>query len=153
MELHKLIKSKSSFKSKKRVGRGGGSGKGWHTVGKGQKGQKARSGNSTIPAGFEGGQVPLYKRLPHIGGFKNSRAKRIVTISLAALNVFDNGREVSVKDLFASKVLKRTVKNLRSAVKILGDGEISKKLVLKGFLFSDSAKEKLEKAGAKILNA
>ena len=144
MELHNLIKLKGKQRSAKRVGRGGGSGKGWHTTGRGQKGQKARVGHS-IPVGFEGGQVPLYKRLPMLGGFHNHRTKRVIGVALEKLNVFKEGATVTPKDLADKKIIKHVP---REGVKILANGELKKKLTLKGFLFSKSAREKLEKAGA-----
>lgn len=144
MNLHELIKIKE--KSKKRIGRGGGSGKGWHTVGRGQKGQKSRAGH-TIPVGFEGGQVPLYKRIPKLGGFKSKRAKEIFGIPLERFNVFKSGQTVTVKDLLKKKIIRKIP---RDGVKILGNGVFDKKLNLEGFLFSKSAGEKLEKSGSKF---
>lgn len=140
---------KNRTKSAKRVGRGIGSGKGGHTTGRGQKGQKSRGGNS-VPFGFEGGQVPLYKRLPQIGGFKNARAKRIIDLDISRLNVFDEGATVTVKDLVNKGFLSKSTK---SKVKLLGSGELTKKLILKGFLFSESAKKKAEKSKSEIVNA
>ncbi len=140
---------KNRVKTAKRVGRGIGSGKGGHTTGRGQKGQKSRGGNS-VPFGFEGGQVPLYKRIPQIGGFKNGRALRVVDLDISKLNVFDDGMTITVKELIEKGFLGRSSK---SKVKLLGTGDLNKKLILKGFLFSESAKKKAEKAQAQIINA
>jgi large subunit ribosomal protein L15 len=145
MELHNLIKIKTN-RSKKRLGRGIGSGKGGHTVGRGTKGQKARTGYN-LPRGFEGGQVPLWKKVPQIGGFKSLRAKRIISISLSKFNLFEDGVVVTPQSLIDAGVLKRLNK---SKVKVLDYGKLEKKVELKGFLFSKSAKDKLKKAGAKI---
>ncbi len=149
MYISSINELKNRAKQPKRVGRGFGSGKGGHTTGRGQKGQKSRGGNS-IPFGFEGGQVPLYKKLPQMGGFRNGRAKRIMDLDIAALNVFDDGVTVTVKDLLERGFLKKSQK---TSVKLLGNGELKKKLILKGFLFSESAKKKAEKAQAQIINA
>jgi large subunit ribosomal protein L15 len=146
MKLNELKKLKGTRSSKKRIGRGTASGKGGHTVGRGHKGQKARAGSS-IPVGFEGGQTPLYKRLPMIGGFKSTSRFKVIGVPLNRLNVFEKGTVVTPKSL----VDKRVIRNLgKNRVKILGNGKIDRKLVLKGFLYSEKAKEKLEKAGAKI---
>ena len=123
-----------------RRGRGHGSGNG-KTAGKGQKGQKARSGGGTRP-GFEGGQMPLYRRIPK-RGFTNINTKDIVGINVSALERFDDGAEVTVETLVESGV----VSNPRDGVKILGNGELTKKLTVKVNAFSASAKEKIEAAG------
>ena len=122
-----------------RRGRGHGSGNG-KTAGKGHKGQKARSGR-TRP-GFEGGQMPLYRRIPK-RGFKNFNAKEIVAINVSALEVFDNGATVDVDALIERGI----VKNPRDGVKILGNGDFTKKLTVKANAFSASAKEKIEALG------
>ena len=122
-----------------RRGRGHGSGNG-KTAGKGHKGQKARSGR-TRP-GFEGGQMPLYRRIPK-RGFKNFNAKEIVAINVSALEVFDNGATVDVDALIERGI----VKNPRDGVKILGNGEFTKKLTVKANAFSASAKERIEALG------
>ena len=122
-----------------RRGRGHGSGNG-KTAGKGHKGQKARSGSPRI--GFEGGQMPLYRRLPK-RGFTNINTKEIVAINISALERFENGSEVTVDTLIESGV----VKNPKDGVKILGNGELTKKLTVKANAFSASAVEKIEKAG------
>lgn len=122
-----------------RRGRGHGSGNG-KTAGKGHKGQKARSGAPR--PGFEGGQMPLYRRLPK-RGFKNRNSKEIVGINVSVLERFEDGAEVTVAALVESGI----VSNPRDGVKILGNGEISKKLTVKVNAFSESAKAKIEAAG------
>ena len=122
-----------------RRGRGHGSGNG-KTAGKGHKGQKARSGAPRT--GFEGGQMPLYRRLPK-RGFTNRNTKEIVALNLSVLEVFDNGTTVDVDALIAKGI----VKNPRDGVKILGNGELTKKLDVKVNAFSASAKEKIEALG------
>ena len=124
-----------------RKGRGHGSGNG-KTAGKGHKGQKARSG-ATRP-GFEGGQMPLYRRLPK-RGFKCRNSKTIVGINLSALEAFENDAVVSVDTLIEAGI----VKNPRDGVKILGNGELTKKLTVQADAFSASAKEKIEALGGK----
>lgn len=145
MELHNLSKIKKDS-GKKRLGRGIGSGKGGHTVGKGQKGQKSRAGTKPN-LGFEGGQTPLYKKLPKIGGFKSPTSKETYIIGLNVLNSFKDGEEVTPQKLVEKKILKRIPSG---GVKILSDGELKKKVELKGFKFSKNAKEKIESSGAKI---
>ena len=122
-----------------RRGRGHGSGNG-KTAGKGHKGQKARSGAPRI--GFEGGQMPLYRRIPK-RGFKNRNHKEIVAINLSVLDSFDDGATVDVEALMAKGI----IKNPADGVKILGNGELTKKLNVKVNAFSESAKEKIEKLG------
>ncbi len=122
-----------------RKGRGHGSGNG-KTAGKGHKGQKARSGAPR--PGFEGGQMPLYRRIPK-RGFKCRNSKDIVAINLSALEKFENGAEVSVATLVEAGV----ISNPRDGVKILGNGELTKKLTVKANAFSASAKEKIEALG------
>ena len=124
-----------------RRGRGHGSGNG-KTAGKGHKGQKARSGAPR--PGFEGGQMPLYRRLPK-RGFKCINSKTIVGINVSALEVFDNDAVVSVETLLEKGI----VKNPRDGVKILGNGELTKKLTVQANAFSASAKEKIEALGGK----
>ena len=121
-----------------RRGRGHGSGNG-KTAGKGHKGQKARSGAPR--PGFEGGQMPLYRRLPK-RGFKNRNSKEIVAVNISVLENFDN---VSVDTLIERGI----VKNPRDGVKILGNGELTKKLTVQANAFSASAKEKIEALGGK----
>ena len=122
-----------------RRGRGHGSGNG-KTAGKGHKGQKARSG-ATRP-GFEGGQMPLYRRIPK-RGFKNRNTKEIIGINVGALEAFENGTVVTVETLLESGI----VKNPRDGVKILGNGELTKKLTVKVDAFSEGAKTKIEALG------
>ena len=124
-----------------RRGRGHGSGNG-KTAGKGHKGQKARSGAPR--PGFEGGQMPLYRRLPK-RGFKCRNSKGIVAINIAALERFENGSTVSVETLVEAGI----VKNTRDGVKILGNGELTKKLTVQANAFSASAVEKIEALGGK----
>ena len=123
-----------------RVGRGHGSGNG-KTAGKGHKGQKARSGGSIRP-GFEGGQMPLYRRLPK-RGFTNRNTKEIVGINVSALERFEDGAVVTVETLVEAGV----VKNPRDGVKILGGGELTKKLTVKVDAYSEGAKAKIEAVG------
>ena len=122
-----------------RRGRGHGSGNG-KTAGKGHKGQKARSGAPR--PGFEGGQMPLYRRIPK-RGFTNINSKEIVAINVSALECFDNGATVDVNALVEAGI----IKNPRDGVKILGNGELTKKLDVKVDAFSASAKEKIEALG------
>ena len=140
IELSNLSPAEGSVKSDNfRRGRGHGSGNG-KTAGKGHKGQKARSGAPR--PGFEGGQMPLYRRIPK-RGFTNRNSKVIVGINLSALEVFENGTTVTVETL----IEKGIVKNPKDGVKILGNGELTKKLDVKADAFSASAKEKIEAAG------
>ncbi|MBE5848293.1 MAG: 50S ribosomal protein L15 [Lachnospiraceae bacterium] len=140
MELSNLRPAEGSKHSDNfRRGRGHGSGNG-KTAGKGHKGQKARSGAPRI--GFEGGQMPLYRRLPK-RGFTNRNTKEIVAINLSVLERFDDGATVDVITLIEAGV----VKNPRDGVKILGNGELTKKLNVKADAFSAAAKEKIEALG------
>ncbi|MCQ2524721.1 MAG: 50S ribosomal protein L15 [Lachnospiraceae bacterium] len=140
MELSNLQPAEGSKHSDNfRRGRGHGSGNG-KTAGKGHKGQKARSGAPRV--GFEGGQMPLYRRLPK-RGFKNRNHKEIVAINLNLLEKFDNGATVDVEALIANGI----IKNACDGVKILGNGELTKKLNVKVNAYSESAKEKIEKLG------
>ncbi len=140
MELSNLRPAEGSKHSDNfRRGRGHGSGNG-KTAGKGHKGQKARSGAPR--PGFEGGQMPLYRRIPK-RGFKNINSKDIVGINLSVLEVFDDGATVDVEALIERGI----VKNPRDGVKILGNGEFTKKLTVKANAFSASAKEKIESLG------
>lgn len=140
MNLSTLRPNEGSKKSTFRVGRGHGSGNG-KTAGKGHKGQKARSGGSIRP-GFEGGQMPLYRRLPK-RGFTNINSKEIVGINVELLNRFEDGAEVTVEALRTAGILK----NPRDGVKILGKGELTKKLNVKVNAFSETAKQKIEAVG------
>lgn len=140
MELSNLRPAEGSKHSDNfRRGRGHGSGNG-KTAGKGHKGQKARSGSPR--AGFEGGQMPLYRRIPK-RGFTNRNTKEIVGINVSALERFDNGAEVTIETLIETGI----VKNPRDGVKILGNGEITKKLNIKANAFSEGAKQKIEALG------
>ena len=140
MFLSNLRPAEGSVKSDNfRRGRGHGSGNG-KTAGKGHKGQKARSGAPRL--GFEGGQMPLYRRIPK-RGFKNRNRLEIVAINISALEKFDNGADVTVDTLIESGI----VKNPKDGVKILGNGELTKKLNVKANAFSASAKEKIEALG------
>ena len=143
MELSNLRPADGSKHSDNfRRGRGHGSGNG-KTAGKGHKGQKARSGAPRI--GFEGGQMPLHRRIPK-RGFKNRNTLDIVSINVSRLDVFENGDTVTVESL----IEKGIIKNSRDGVKILGNGEITKKLTVKVDAFSATAKEKIEAAGGSI---
>ena len=140
MDLSNLRPAEGSVKSDNfRRGRRHGSGNG-KTAGKGHKGQKARSGAPRL--GFEGGQMPLYRRIPK-RGFKNRNRLEIVAINISALEKFDNGADVTVDTLIESGI----VKNPKDGVKILGNGELTKKLNVKANAFSASAKEKIEALG------
>jgi len=139
MELSNLRPAEGSKHNSFRRGRGHASGNG-KTAGKGHKGQKARSGAPRI--GFEGGQMPLYRRLPK-RGFKNRNKKIIVAVNLSALERFEDGATVDVDALMEAGI----VKEPRDGVKILGNGELTKKLNVKVDAFSASAKEKIEALG------
>ncbi|WP_342753118.1 50S ribosomal protein L15 [Shouchella clausii] len=140
MKLHELQPAEGSRKVRNRVGRGIGSGNG-KTAGKGHKGQKARSGGGVRP-GFEGGQNPLYRRLPK-RGFTNIHRKEYTVVNLDVLNRFEAGTEVTPELLIETK----TVKNVKHGIKILGDGQLEKKLTVKANKFSASAKQAIEAAG------
>lgn len=142
MRLDELQPAEGSRFTQKRVGRGIGSGTG-KTSGKGHKGQNARSGGGVRP-GFEGGQMPLYRRLPK-RGFTNIFAKQYVTINVSELERFDNGTEVTAELLKETGVVSKTL----DGIKVLGRGELTKKLTVKVAKFSASASEKIEKAGGK----
>ena len=141
MKLHELSPAAGSTKERKRIGRGAGSGQG-KTAGKGDKGQKARAGRG-MRAGFEGGQMPLQRRLPK-RGFNNIFRKEIVAVNVADLEArFENGAVVDVESLMQAGL----VKNSFDGIKILGNGELTKKLTVKADAFSESAKQKIEAAG------
>lgn len=144
MRINKIAQSFGKYKKTKRRGQGYGSGRGGHTSGRGTKGQKARN---SVALGFEGGQVPLFKRLPHIGGFRNPTKKDIIAIALSSLNIFKDDTEVTSKSLVEKNIIKRIP---RHGIKILNNGELEKKLTLKGFMATKSALEKITKAGSKI---
>lgn len=144
MNLSNLPKLKGSKRNAKRVGRGIGSGKGGHTSGRGNKGQKARTGN-TIPSFFEGGQISIIKRMPQKRGKGNSTvSKKGTTINLKRLKGFKAGDTIT-PDTLVKKLVIRANKNEKP--KILGDGEISEKLNFRGFLYSKSAIAKITKLG------
>ena len=141
MKLSNISKIQGNKRAKKRIGRGGGSGKGFHTVGRGHKGQNARSGHG-IPVGFEGGQVPLYKKLPKIRGFKRSYKIRPAILNVLDLEVFENGSNINPQVLFDKGLIGKV--GLIKGVKILGHGELTKKLKFSDIIFSKSAAEKIK---------
>lgn len=143
MKLHELSPAPGSTKENWRRGRGTGSGNG-KTGGRGHKGQNARSGGGVRP-GFEGGQLPLYRRLPK-RGFTNIFAKNYAIVNVSALDRFEDGAVVDIYTLIALGIIRRELDGL----KILGDGEITKKLTVKASIFSAVAKEKIEAAGGKV---
>ena len=142
MKLHELSPAEGSTKKSFRVGRGPGSGNG-KTAGKGHKGQNARSGGGVRP-GFEGGQFPIYRQLPK-RGFNNKWATNYVIVNVSALNVFEDGAVVDLAALLEKKIVRKELDGL----KVLGNGEITKKLTVKAAVFSATAKEKIEAAGGK----
>ena len=142
MKLNELSPVEGSTREVKRIGRGHGSGNG-KTAGKGHKGQKARAGRG-MRAGFEGGQMPLQRRVPK-RGFNNIFATEYVIVNVSDLDVFKDGAVVDSAALKAKGLVGKTL----DGVKILGNGEISKKLTVKAAAFSGSAKEKIEAAGGK----
>jgi large subunit ribosomal protein L15 len=140
MKLHELKPAEGSRKERKRLGRGIGSGQG-KTAGKGHKGQNARSGGG-VRIGFEGGQTPLFRRLPK-RGFTNINHKEYAIVNLDVLNRFEEGTEVTPELLIESGV----VKNEKAGIKVLANGNIEKKLTVKAHKFSSAAKEAIEAAG------
>ena len=142
MKLNELSPAVGSAKDAYRRGRGPGSGNG-KTAGKGHKGQNARSGGGVRP-GFEGGQLPLYRKLPK-RGFKNRFATNYAIVNVAALNKFEDGAVVDLEALLAAKIVRKGLDGL----KVLGTGELTKKLTVKATVFSATAKEKIEAAGGK----
>lgn len=142
MKLYELSPAAGSVKDVKRIGRGHGSGNG-KTAGKGHKGQNARSGGSVRP-GFEGGQMPMTRRIPK-RGFNNIFATKYSVVNVSDLDQFVDGTVVDADLLKASGLIKKT----NDGVKILGNGELTKNLTVKAAAFSASAKEKIEKAGGK----
>jgi len=142
MRLDELKPAEGSRVARKRVGRGIGSGTG-KTSGKGHKGQNARSGGGVRP-GFEGGQMPLYRRLPK-RGFKNIFAKQYVAVNVEVLNQFEDGDEVTAEKMLEKRIISKTL----DGVKLLGRGEVTKKLQVSVAKLSDSAKDKIVKAGGK----
>lgn len=143
LELHGLKPAKGANKKRKRVGRGPGSGHG-KTATRGEKGQKSRSGFSQ-KAGFEGGQMPLHRRIPK-HGFTNKFAKEYAVLNVKELNRFEDGTEVT-PELLTQKGL---VKKGKDGVRILGEGELSRKLTVRAHHFSGSAKQKIEQAGGSV---
>jgi len=142
MKLNQLSPAEGSAKAAWRKGRGPGSGNG-KTAGKGHKGQNARSGGGVRP-GFEGGQLPLYRKLPK-RGFKNRFAVNYSIVNVSALNVFEDGAVVDLAVLMEKKIVREALDGL----KVLGNGELTKKLTVKATVFSATAKEKIEAAGGK----
>ena len=143
MKLHDLKPAEGATTARKRLGRGIGSGLG-KTSGKGHKGAKARSGGGKRP-GFEGGQMPLTMRLPK-RGFTNKWRVEYATVNVERLNIFEDGEVVSPVELIQAGILK----NVQDGVKILGNGEITKKLTVQANKFTATAKEKIEAAGGKV---
>lgn len=143
MKLHELSPAFGSTKANWRKGRGPGSGNG-KTAGKGHKGQNARSGGGVRP-GFEGGQIPLYRKLPK-RGFKNFPFKKVYAIvNVSDLNKFEDGAVVDAALLLENRIIRKELDGL----KVLGNGELTKKLTVKAAVFSATAKEKIEAAGGK----
>ncbi len=142
MKLHELRPAPGSTTAPKRLGRGTGSGLG-KTSGKGHKGAKARSGGGKRP-GFEGGQMPLVRRVPK-RGFTNIFGKEYTTVNVERLDIFEDGAVVTVESLMSAGIIKKTL----DGVKILGGGELTRKLTVKADKFTESAKEKIEALGGK----
>ena len=140
MKLHNLKPAEGSAKAAWRKGRGPGSGNG-KTAGKGHKGQNARSGGG-VRTGFEGGQFPIYRQLPK-RGFKNHFAKKYAIVNVDALNVFADGAVVDMEALLAKKIIRKPLDGL----KVLGNGELTKKITVKAAVFSATAKAKIEAVG------
>ena len=142
MKLHELSPAPGSVKDSYRKGRGPGSGNG-KTAGKGHKGQNARSGGG-VRLGFEGGQLPLYRKLPK-RGFHNRFAKEYAIVNVGRLNSFEDGETVNLDKLMAAGIVRKPLDGL----KILGNGELTKKLTVEAAIFSATAKEKIEAVGGK----
>ena len=142
MKMHELAPAYGATTTSKRVGRGIGSGLG-KTAGKGHKGQKARSGGS-IRRGFEGGQTPLYRRIPK-RGFKNRFATEYAVVNLSDLERFDNGTVVDAKLLLSEGIIRKEL----DGVKVLGNGTLTKKLTVVATKFSKTAEEKIQAVGGK----
>ncbi|APM41159.1 50S ribosomal protein L15 [Clostridium kluyveri] len=143
MKLHELKPAEGSRKSRKRIGRGTGSGLG-RNAGKGEKGQKARAGGG-VRIGFEGGQMPLYRRVPK-RGFTNIFAKQYSELNVERLNIFEDGTEITPELL----IEKRMIRKSKDGLKILGNGELQKKLTVKAVKFTKAAAQKIEAAGGKV---
>lgn len=142
MKLHELKPNPGSSKNRKRLGRGTATGQG-KTAGRGMNGQKSRSGGGVRP-GFEGGQMPLYRRLPK-RGFTNIFGTQFAEINVEVLNKFEDGAEITPEILKSEGIIKKQL----DGVKVLGNGELAKKLTVKAHKFSKSAVEKIEAAGGK----
>ena len=142
MKLHELHPAEGSTSAQKRLGRGSGSGLG-KTSGKGHKGAKARSGGGKRP-GFEGGQMPLYRRVPK-RGFNNEFGTEYAEVNVERLEAFEDGAVVDAKALLEARIIRKEL----DGVKVLGGGELTKKLTVKAAKFSASAKEKIEAVGGK----
>ena len=142
MRIHELKKPEGSTKAPKRIGRGQGTGQGT-TAGRGMNGQNSRSGGG-VRLGFEGGQMPLYRRLPK-RGFTNHWAKEYAEVNIKDLNRFEDGAVVDIAALLDKGIVRKAL----DGVKVLGNGELEKKLTVKAEKFSKSAVEKIEKAGGK----
>ena len=140
MKLHELKPAEGSAEKAWRKGRGPGSGNG-KTAGKGHKGQNARSGGG-VRTGFEGGQFPIYRQLPK-RGFKNYFAKNYAIVNVDALNVFEDGAVIDMEALLAKKIIRKPLDGL----KVLGNGELTKKVTVKAAIFSATAKAKIEAVG------
>ena len=140
MKLNELRPAEGSVQERYRKGRGPGSGNG-KTAGKGHKGQNARSGGGVRP-GFEGGQFPIYRQLPK-RGFKNYFAKNYAIVNVDALNVFEDGAVVDIDALLAKKIIRKPLDGL----KVLGNGELTKKVTVRAAIFSATAKAKIEAVG------
>lgn len=147
MYLENIPQRKNRIMKGKRIGRGYGSGVGGHTVGRGAKGQKSRSGHKSLES-FEGGNVPFFRRMPKYKGFNNKFKveTQVVNTEVLAKN-FDNGETVTIDILKEKGIVKKNAQN----VKILAKGEIEKKLKIEGINMSPSAREKIEKAGGTII--
>jgi large subunit ribosomal protein L15 len=144
LRQNNIAPAAGSRKASKRVGRGNGSGHGTYS-GRGCKGQKARAGNNKMRPGFEGGQLPLIKRLPRKRGFTNIFKTEYSTVNIGALNTFEAGTEVTRETLLAAGI----IKSKSQPVKILADGDIDRALTVKAHKFSAAARAKIEAAGGK----
>ncbi|MGL5692494.1 MAG: 50S ribosomal protein L15 [Peptostreptococcaceae bacterium] len=143
MKLHELRPAEGAVRSKKRLGRGTATGQG-KTAGRGQKGQKSRSGGG-VRVGFEGGQMPLARRLPK-RGFNNPFRKEYTEVNVELLNRFENGTEITAELLKSTGAISKIAKD---GVKVLGNGNLEKSVTIKAAKFTASAQEKIEKAGGK----
>lgn len=148
--IHNYLKA--TTKKKKRIGRGYGSGKGGHTVGRGTKGARSRSGYKLPRPGFEGGQMPLSRRLPKVKGFSRKffqMKEKTVVVTLDQLNTFSDGENVNLESLEKKGIIPSSKEMFK--VKILADGEVNKKVIINGINLSETAKSKIEKAGGQIV--